>query len=569
MSRSYWQVLGIEPTDDRQQIRRAYTRKLKITNPEDDQEAFQHLRAAYEAALRDAEQQLLLQGPAVASEVDGAVQLTAELSTSGRSDHSSTARPATVGSDSDAPSSVAASQLREAYRRLNEALSDPATPDAELEAMFTSIVGHDALEDVSLGMDFETALASLLIERMPRSGPLLLLADSSFGWQAKAERVGVPPAIAAAAHTAAALRFQGQLRRGGSPLADAYAALTCAPTPVRWRLRIWTTKLDRQVRELLSILNFDHYGVDAGLNAAAVEWWTDYLSKPRVSVRPAIACGGIGLFVAAIAGLSQGNEYFYKGLLVTLALMLFVTVGKLFVIDWGRVLFQRRVRGNNSLAIQLGWFPMLVGLALLTGLLPHSRVVTIFAVTLSTVCGLWAWFARPANAQLMRTPENTALFNLPATAWLLFLYMTAPLSVPCVLTALLVACICNESLLAGLWHTGVSAVWRQRLMAALSIVAALLAIAALLSTRDDSLSALFTVAAFVVVMLQRTPVLSLSETQLSVRHYAMWGSLVLGRMWVDGAELAISAWFLGGTVLALCMALGNEIKASSRIVSAG
>ncbi|MGC7589086.1 hypothetical protein ACPWUF_01155 [Bisgaard Taxon 46] len=48
---SCWTLLGIEPTYDEREIRRAYAKKLKVTRPDDDPEAYQCLREAFDDAL--------------------------------------------------------------------------------------------------------------------------------------------------------------------------------------------------------------------------------------------------------------------------------------------------------------------------------------------------------------------------------------------------------------------------------------------------------------------------------------------------------------------------------------
>lgn len=51
MRANFWSILGIEPTDDKKVIKRAYAKQSRIYHPEEQPEAFQSLQEAYQAAL--------------------------------------------------------------------------------------------------------------------------------------------------------------------------------------------------------------------------------------------------------------------------------------------------------------------------------------------------------------------------------------------------------------------------------------------------------------------------------------------------------------------------------------
>lgn len=51
-----WTILGIRATANEREIKRAYAQQLKVTRPEENAQAFQDLRDAYERALRAARQ---------------------------------------------------------------------------------------------------------------------------------------------------------------------------------------------------------------------------------------------------------------------------------------------------------------------------------------------------------------------------------------------------------------------------------------------------------------------------------------------------------------------------------
>lgn len=547
-----WEILGIEPTNDRDRIRRAYTRKLKTTNPEDDPIAFQRLREAYDTAL-----QFITLGIAFEAPRD-----TDEPAPRQDVDILSCVSAAPLDAAAVSP---AVRQVHADYSRLRELL-DRDDPGAEALQVFAKICASNALDDVSLRLELERSLAALLVHCMPRSSELVLRAERAFGWLDQRARIGVPPAIQVAAKCAEDLTFIRELQAGGQPLSAAFRALTSRPSRWLLRLRILLSGLDEQVDTLQGILNFERPYAHAALNEHAVAWWERYFAKPRLSRAMVVASLVVPVLTAWFTNgpLEWSGHRVRTAVLVASLSMIAATVAKLFVLDWGHIYFHKRFERGVPAWVSVGWLPATFLLAVAAGL-----GVPLWPI--SVVCVVWAWYSRP-NTGPQHSASSVPLLiyiNLPLIAWVALL--ATALSWPVVLTFACAAGahIAGQSTLASFWLTQVSPRVRVKAVGALLVFVLVLGVALVVNAQDEKLYGLFAGLAVVGVLLQRTAVVVLTPTQLQRRYYISWASLFaigIGLANLDAAGVAVvltSTWFLFSSAIGLFMALNNEIRNAS------
>lgn len=170
--------LGIGPTADKGEIRRAYARRLKEVHPEDDPEGFQRLRAAYEAALNRAE--YLAEGKTDPDYDDEPIERPREADRPPRSRQSS--RPGAEQADDEFEDETP--EAEETGSVTLNRISDSLDGDDEEAALkiFEAALSDPVLLNLNNRRRFELGLLQEIGSRDPVPPRLAESAVAAFGW---------------------------------------------------------------------------------------------------------------------------------------------------------------------------------------------------------------------------------------------------------------------------------------------------------------------------------------------------------------------------------------------------
>ena len=260
-----WALLGLKPGADRADIRRAYARLLKTTNPEDDPEGFMALRAAHDAALNQL--QWHQQWP---DEADAAADGSEAVK----------AAPSPPPPPAEDPHCTAEhDDLLARQEALIAAIQ--AGPGGQ-RAAFDALMAAPAMDGVATRANVENWLAGLIAGSLPASDPLVVTAIDRFGWD-DLPPGRIPPAIAALLQRREEGEFVAGIARPHTDLHVGYMALSKPPGPRWWRhLGAMVSAAPAQTRSILGLVDGPLPGIADWLDADAVAAWRDWHSKVRL-----------------------------------------------------------------------------------------------------------------------------------------------------------------------------------------------------------------------------------------------------------------------------------------------
>lgn len=304
---SVWRVLGIAPTEDSNEIRRAYAKRLRAVHPEDDPEGFNELRLAYEAAagwarlngLRSIEDDLRSTAPRPTA------TLTFETAEPPSRDRPPTIDALTIDQmlDELALDERREPELERLRRELALALRPSYTP-ADRVAALERIFRSEAMQSSRLYAETESWVALLLRGSFSETEALLEPSIDFFGWSQKAGGVR-------GSHGERVLerRYAIMLRETFSdPDHRLHKALVVLQRPFLESYAMQyglTFGLRRRVVELMKTVDGNRE-FECLLDYDAVAWWRRNLRGPGMA--PFVFLGVI-LVPLAIARLATSAEY--------------------------------------------------------------------------------------------------------------------------------------------------------------------------------------------------------------------------------------------------------------------
>lgn len=437
MTPALWSTLGIEPTNDVAEIKRAYARRLKQVHPEDDPEGFQALRAAYDQATHLARNGWAVPRPMVEDEdqaedeeeayedggdgwstADGPPRWTrpdASASSEGWAKQTDKDRwgPAEVielapAPRTDIPEDIRAElvrerELAEAHRVLCDALStllaNPNGDKHEALSAMLRILRSPGMDSLDAYARTERWLAHVVAVSGPVADDLVEPLIHFFGWNERPVGVDMRHAIPVLERRDAGIALR-RLERKANADHQAWLALRDPPTPAR-RLRIRLVPgLRQRVLALLEKIERELPQVAPHMHPEAAAWWRERRLRPDLSAEFLWILLLGPLFVAAIG--SASIAFGPPSWTVALALWTVSTTAVLGAgLAWLHGVVRLRLRWlHDGLAwraptwAHLGWAPA----ALLTVILASfsgSFWMSVLAIVLGGAALAWRHAVRP------------------------------------------------------------------------------------------------------------------------------------------------------------------------------
>jgi len=379
-----WDVLGLEATQDRNAIRRAYARRLRATHPEDDPDGFMQLREAYEHALA-----WLDHAEAVAAmEAAEAAQAVRIEDVEPPLDEAAPARPSSAAEPAP-PDVQAEHQRRVAHLGELVAAEQPADP-ARIEAAFADLLASPAMDEIDTAARTQDWIARLILHHAPASDPLVGQAIRAFGWDGQAVRPRDGGWIDAVLVRADDIALRGDLLRRTNPHHRAFLALrrpATTPPPVRER---WSPAFERRMAQLLVTVLRIRPGLQNDVDPQSLTFWGGRLQGPRLSMA--------ARWIAALAPLVPGLFVLLLGQPVVAAAVYVAGGGAVLLVaaaySYGLAVLRARWRDDwkwrSPWWWRIGWLPAGLAVVLASGLAPDN-VLSVAAIAVAgCLVAIWA-----------------------------------------------------------------------------------------------------------------------------------------------------------------------------------
>ncbi len=297
-----WEALGIAPTHDPREVRRAYSKLLKAIDVEAEPERFVALREAFEhatalanmAEIPPALEPVAALTPSLDDRWSGAEEADPGSARSTVPPHDVQA-PDPVPHEPEDPINLHAAALE---RLLLSHPDDwmPASPE-ETEAMLDhwAVISADPrLEELGFYAQAEAWAAEVVAQGCPFSDPLVPIVIEKFGWIASAGQLGQSPAVRYILARHATLGFLREIEQKSHPLHRAWKELTTVATEKS--RRGWGTRR-KSVLALLKLIREEHPDAERYLDSWRVGLWEN--AQPSVVPWQAMAFGLFILIQAA------------------------------------------------------------------------------------------------------------------------------------------------------------------------------------------------------------------------------------------------------------------------------